>query len=115
MIKLLGKLDTEKINPNTTDIDTLSALEIVRKINTEDQQAIAAHFQIRSIPTLMIFREQIIIFAEAGMLPGNDGFDNGKNLVQGVHGVSANRMVAMFCCFGLIFSIFGEFFYIWRL
>lgn len=41
------------------------------KINTEDEQAIAAHFQIRSIPTLMIFREQIIIFAEAGMLPAN--------------------------------------------
>jgi thioredoxin 1 len=39
------------------------------KINTEDEQAIAAHFQIRSIPTLMIFREQIIIYAEAGMLP----------------------------------------------
>ena len=39
------------------------------KVNTEDEQAIAAHFQIRSIPTLMIFREQIIIFAEAGMLP----------------------------------------------
>jgi thioredoxin 1 len=41
------------------------------KVNTEEEQAIAAHFQIRSIPTLMIFREQIIIFAEAGMLPGN--------------------------------------------
>ena len=41
------------------------------KVNTEEEQAIAAHFQIRSIPTLMIFREQIIIFAEAGMLPGS--------------------------------------------
>jgi len=41
------------------------------KINTEDEQGIAAHFQIRSIPTLMVFREQIIIFAEAGMLPAN--------------------------------------------
>jgi thioredoxin 1 len=41
------------------------------KVNTEVEQAIAAHFQIRSIPTLMIFREQIIIFAEAGMLPGS--------------------------------------------
>ena len=39
------------------------------KINTEIEQGIAGHFQIRSIPTLMIFREQIIIFAEAGMLP----------------------------------------------
>ena len=44
---------------------------VFAKINTEEQQAIAAHFQIRSIPTLMIFREQIIIFAEAGMLPAN--------------------------------------------
>ena len=41
------------------------------KVNTEVEQAIAAHFQIRSIPTLMIFREQIIIFAEAGMLPAS--------------------------------------------
>jgi thioredoxin 1 len=38
------------------------------KVNTEEQQAIAAHFQIRSIPTLMIFREQVIIFAQPGML-----------------------------------------------
>ena len=39
------------------------------KVNTEDEQAIAAHFQIRSIPTLMIFREQIIVFSQPGALP----------------------------------------------
>jgi len=39
------------------------------KVNTEDEQEIAAHFQIRSIPTLMIFREQIIVFAQPGALP----------------------------------------------
>jgi thioredoxin 1 len=39
------------------------------KVNTEDEQEIAAHFQIRSIPTLMIFREQVIIFAQPGALP----------------------------------------------
>ena len=39
------------------------------KVNTEEQQELAAHFQIRSIPTLMVFREQIIVFAEAGVLP----------------------------------------------
>jgi thioredoxin 1 len=38
------------------------------KVNTEDQQAIAAHFNIRSIPTLMIFRNNIIVYAEAGAL-----------------------------------------------
>ncbi len=39
------------------------------KVNTEDEQELAASFQIRSIPTLMIFRDQIAIFSQAGMLP----------------------------------------------
>ena len=39
------------------------------KVNTEDQQELSASFQIRSIPTLMIFRDQIAIFSQAGMLP----------------------------------------------
>ena len=42
---------------------------VFAKVNTEVEQGIAAHFQIRSIPTLMIFREQIVLFSEAGMLP----------------------------------------------
>ncbi len=42
---------------------------VFAKLNTEDEQEIAAHFQIRSIPTLMIFRENIIIFSQAGALP----------------------------------------------
>ncbi len=37
--------------------------------NTEEQQELAAMFQIRSIPTLMVFREQILVFAQPGMLP----------------------------------------------
>jgi thioredoxin len=39
------------------------------KVNTEEEQELAAGFQIRSIPTLMIFRDQIAIFSQAGMLP----------------------------------------------
>ena len=35
----------------------------------EEEQEIAAHFQIRSIPTLMVFREQIIVFSQPGALP----------------------------------------------
>ncbi|MBT3308241.1 MAG: thioredoxin [Gammaproteobacteria bacterium] len=42
---------------------------VFAKVNTEDEQELAAHFQIRSIPTLMIFREQIVIFSQAGMVP----------------------------------------------
>ncbi len=39
------------------------------KINTEDEQALAGHFQIRSIPTTMILKEQVVVFNQAGMLP----------------------------------------------
>ena len=42
---------------------------VFAKVNTEEEQQIAAHFQIRSIPTLMIFRDQIIIFSQPGALP----------------------------------------------
>jgi thioredoxin 1 len=41
------------------------------KVNTEEQQVLAAHFNIRSIPTLMIFRDNIIVFAESGALPAS--------------------------------------------
>ncbi|MCP5141846.1 MAG: thioredoxin [Gammaproteobacteria bacterium] len=42
---------------------------VFAKVNTEVEQEIASWFQIRSIPTLMIFREKIIIFSQAGALP----------------------------------------------
>ncbi|MGO9445331.1 MAG: thioredoxin [Thiobacillaceae bacterium] len=42
---------------------------VFAKVNTEEEQQLAASFNIRSIPTLMIFREQIILFSEPGSLP----------------------------------------------
>jgi thioredoxin 1 len=42
---------------------------VFAKVNTEEQQELAGHFQIRSIPTLMIFRQQIIVFSQPGALP----------------------------------------------
>ncbi len=41
------------------------------KVNTEVEQQLAGQFQIRSIPTLMIFREKIVIFAQPGALPAS--------------------------------------------
>lgn len=41
---------------------------IFGKIDTEAEQELAGHFQIRSIPTLMIFREQVVLFSQPGML-----------------------------------------------
>ena len=42
---------------------------VFAKVNTDEEQEIAGHFQIRSIPTLMVFREQIIVFSQPGALP----------------------------------------------
>lgn len=39
------------------------------KVDTEAEAGLAAAFQIRSIPTLMIFRDNILLFAQPGMLP----------------------------------------------
>jgi thioredoxin 1 len=39
------------------------------KVNTEEEREMSAGFNIRSIPTLMVFREQVILYAEAGALP----------------------------------------------
>ncbi|HCX84456.1 MAG TPA: thioredoxin [Micrococcales bacterium] len=39
------------------------------KVDTEDQQALAAQAQITSIPTLMVFRDQILVYRNAGAMP----------------------------------------------
>jgi thioredoxin 1 len=44
---------------------------VFAKVNTDEQQELAGSFGIRSIPTLMVFREQVILFQQAGALPGN--------------------------------------------
>jgi thioredoxin 1 len=44
---------------------------VFAKVNTDEEQEIAQHFQIRSIPTLMVFRDQIIVFSQPGALPQN--------------------------------------------
>ena len=42
---------------------------VFAKVNTDEEQEIAGHFQIRSIPTLMVFRDQVIVFSQPGALP----------------------------------------------
>ncbi len=39
------------------------------KVNTEAEQELAASFDIRSIPTLMILRDRVLVFAQPGALP----------------------------------------------
>lgn len=42
---------------------------VFAKVDTEDQQELAGALGIRSIPTLMVFRDQVLLYNEAGALP----------------------------------------------
>jgi thioredoxin 1 len=53
----------EKASEKHTDV-------VFAKVNTDEQQELAGAFNIRSIPTLMVFREKVILFQEPGALPG---------------------------------------------
>ena len=52
----------EKVAEKHTDIT-------FGKVNTEEQQSLAASFEIRSIPTLMILRDKVLLYSEAGAMP----------------------------------------------
>ena len=52
----------EEVSANHADI-------LFGKVNTEIEQGLGAHFNIRSIPTLMVIRDNIVIFSQAGALP----------------------------------------------
>lgn len=54
----------EKVSEQYPDI-------VFGKVDTEDQQELAGYFGIRSIPTLMAFREKIGVFSQPGALPEN--------------------------------------------
>ena len=68
----------EKASEDNTDI-------VFGKIDTEAEQALAAHLQITSIPTLMAFREGILVFNQPGALPA-------AGLKQVIDGVQALDM-----------------------
>lgn len=60
------------------------------KVNTETEQGLAGHFQIQSIPTVMILKEQVLIFNQAGAF-NEEGFNN---LVKQVREVDMDKVRA---------------------
>jgi thioredoxin 1 len=44
---------------------------VFAKVDTEAEQALAAGFGIMSIPTLMVLKEQIVVYSQAGALPAS--------------------------------------------
>jgi len=63
------------------------------KVNTEDEPELAAQFNIRSIPTLMIFRDNIIVFAQAGALSAG-ALDQVLNAAKGLDMEAVRRDAA---------------------
>ena len=57
-------------------------------INTEEQQQLAAAAGIKSIPTLMAFRDGVLVFAQPGALPA-EGLDQ---VITGVRGLDMDEV-----------------------
>ncbi|NMG35219.1 thiol reductase thioredoxin [Azoarcus sp. TTM-91] len=60
------------------------------KIDTDAQQALAATFQIRSVPTLAAIRDNIMVFRESGALPASAL----EQVVSGVRGLDMDEIRA---------------------
>ncbi len=60
------------------------------KIDTEDQRELAAAFHISSIPTLMVFREGVVVFSQPGAL----GAPQLDQLITGVRGLDMDAVHA---------------------
>ena len=76
----------EKASDKYTDV-------VFGKIDTDAEQELAAMFEIRSIPTLMIFRDQVLVFARPGMIPGA-ALDDLVEKVKALDMVEVQRKVA---------------------
>jgi len=63
---------------------------VFAKVNTEDEPEVAQQFSIRAIPTLMVFREKVILYSEAGAMSGGQ-FDS---LVEQVKGLDMEKVHA---------------------
>ena len=63
------------------------------KVNAEDEQELAGTFGIRSIPYVMVMREKIVVFAQAGALPA-EGLDSIINQVRALDMAQVHREIA---------------------
>lgn len=59
----------KQFGPIFTEVSEKHPDIVFAKINTEAEQEIGAMMNIRSIPTLMILRDQVVLYSEAGALP----------------------------------------------
>ena len=73
----------KQFGPVFTEVSEKHPDIVFAKINTEVEQEIAGMMNIRSIPTLMIMRDQVVLYSEAGALPAaafEDVIEKAKSL-----------------------------------
>jgi thioredoxin 1 len=71
---------TSEANPDVT----------FAKVDTEDQPGISAAFGIQAIPTLMAFRDGVLLYQQAGALPGSAL----QRLVDEIKGLDMQKVLA---------------------
>ena len=80
----------KSFGPTFEAVSDANADVVFAKVNTQDQPEIASSFGIRSIPTLMAFKEQVIVFQQAGALPRGPF----EELVEKVRGLDMEQVRA---------------------
>jgi thioredoxin len=79
--------------PTFEQASELHADVVFAKVNTEQEQEVAGAFNIRSIPTLMVFREKVILYSEAGSLPAQ-ALEQVITRVKGIDMPAVHREIA---------------------
>jgi thioredoxin 1 len=79
--------------PTFEQSSELHADVVFAKVNTEEEQEVAGAFNIRSIPTLIVFRENVILYAEAGSLPAQ-ALEQVITQVKGIDMPAVHREIA---------------------
>ena len=79
--------------PTFEQVSEQHADVVFAKVNTEAEQEVAGAFNIRSIPTLMVFRENVILYSEAGSLPAA-ALEQVLTQVKGIDMSAVHREIA---------------------
>ena len=79
--------------PTFEDASTNHDDIVFGKVDTEAQPELAGFFNVRSIPTLMVFRENVVLYSEAGALPA-EAFKDLIGQVKAVDMTEVHRKIA---------------------
>ena len=83
----------KQFGPVFTEVSEKHPDIVFAKINTEVEQEIAGMMNIRSIPTLMIMRDQVVLYAEAGALPAA-GLEDVIEKAKGLDMAEVHKQIA---------------------